>query len=144
MEMKYLSDGRKVAVIGTLNNTETIVQEIFVTKDGADIPSGENFTVKSLHDEPVMSWEKKQEAKLEKRIKDLERRKEIADKECYQSQSKLKAYGEIVKSTRKMIDLLPESELKTFSLFITGSAMYFVLDRYDITEPARMIDSVYP
>ncbi|WP_181393601.1 hypothetical protein [Pectobacterium carotovorum] len=29
-EVKFLSDGRKVAVIGQLNNQETIVQEIFV------------------------------------------------------------------------------------------------------------------
>jgi hypothetical protein len=58
--MKYTSDGKKVAVIGKLNATETIVQEIYVREDGSEIPSGEHFTVKSLHDEPVETWREKQ------------------------------------------------------------------------------------
>ena len=57
-EIKYLSDGRKVSVVGKLNAAETIVQEIFVS-GGNEIPSGENFVVKSLHDEPVVSWKEK-------------------------------------------------------------------------------------
>ena len=54
-EIKYTSDGKKVAVIGRLNNQEQIVQEVFVV-DGSEIPSGEHFVVKSLHDVPVLSW----------------------------------------------------------------------------------------
>lgn len=65
MEKKYLSDGRKVVIVGKLNNQETIVQEIFVTNNGSEIPSGENFVVKSLHDEPIMSYQKKKEKELE-------------------------------------------------------------------------------
>ena len=64
MDFKYLTDGRKVIVVGKLNNQDTIVQEIFVTKDGSEIPSGENFVVKSLHDEPVESWKKKENVSL--------------------------------------------------------------------------------
>ncbi|HEI9857545.1 TPA: hypothetical protein SLO96_000850 [Proteus mirabilis] len=58
METKFLSDGRKVAVLGKLNTTESIVQEIFVTDSGVEIPSGENFTTKSLHDEPEKATKK--------------------------------------------------------------------------------------
>jgi len=47
--IKFTSDGKKVAVVGKLNAQETIVQEIFVS-NGNEIPSGENFVVKSLHD----------------------------------------------------------------------------------------------
>ena len=64
METKYLSDGRKVVIIGQLNNVESIVQEIFVGDSGAQIPSGEKFTVKSLHDEPVKSWKEREAAKV--------------------------------------------------------------------------------
>ena len=39
METKYLSDGRKVVVIGQLNNVESIVQEIFVSDGGDQIPT---------------------------------------------------------------------------------------------------------
>jgi hypothetical protein len=72
MDTKYLSDGRKVVVVGKLNSQETIVQEIFCNKEGSEIPSGENFVVKSLHDSPVESWKNKEEKKLEKRIKENE------------------------------------------------------------------------
>lgn len=46
-EIKYTTCGKKVVVIGDLNQTEKIVQEIFVTNDGAEIPSGERFVVKA-------------------------------------------------------------------------------------------------
>lgn len=57
--IKYTTDGRKVVIIGDLNQTEKIVQEIFVTEDGAEIPSGERFVVKSLLDTPAKSWKEK-------------------------------------------------------------------------------------
>ena len=65
--IKYTTDGKKVVVIGDLNQTEKIVQEIFVTKDGDEVPSGERFVVKSLLDEPAKSWK---EIKLEQIEKD--------------------------------------------------------------------------
>ena len=65
--IKYTTDGRKVVIIGDLNQTEKIVQEIFVTEDGAEIPSGERFVVKSLLDTPAKSWKEKNIADLEAR-----------------------------------------------------------------------------
>ena len=53
---KYTNDGKKVVVIGKLNAEETIVQEVFIS-NGNEIPSGENFVVKSLHDAPSESWQ---------------------------------------------------------------------------------------
>ena len=52
-EIKYTDDGRKVVVLGALNKQEKIVQEIFVIGE-QEIPSGENFVVKSLHDAPAI------------------------------------------------------------------------------------------
>lgn len=63
--IKYTKDGKKVNVVGKLNNADYIVQEIFVTDDGAEIPAGENFVVSSLLDEPVKSWKEKELEKLE-------------------------------------------------------------------------------
>lgn len=65
--IKYTSSGKKVAVIGKLNSEETIVQEVFVKEDGSEIPSGENFVVKSLHDAPVKSWQEKECEEVRKR-----------------------------------------------------------------------------
>lgn len=58
-EIKFTTDGKKVIVIGSLNSQEKIVQEIFVI-DGSEIPSGEHFVVKSLHDAPALSWKEKE------------------------------------------------------------------------------------
>jgi hypothetical protein len=52
--VKYTSDGKKVVIIGNLNSQEKIVQEIFII-NGQEVPSGENFVVKSLHDFPAIS-----------------------------------------------------------------------------------------
>lgn len=64
MDTKYTNDGKKVIVVGKLNNQETIVQEVFVV-NGNEIPSGENFVVKSLHDAPAVSWKEKEIERLE-------------------------------------------------------------------------------
>ena len=58
-DYKYTTDGRKVVVIGKLNNTEYIVQEIFVSQ-GQEMPGGENFVVKGLLDAPAKSWKQKE------------------------------------------------------------------------------------
>lgn len=65
-EHKYTSDGKKVLIVGKLNAQETIVQEIFVSGE-QEIPSGENFVVKSLHDNPSVSWKEKNLVDLEAR-----------------------------------------------------------------------------
>lgn len=64
--IKYTKDGKKVVVIDDLNQTEKIVQEIFVTEDGKEFPSGEKFVAKSLLDEPAKTWKQMQLDRLEK------------------------------------------------------------------------------
>ena len=91
MDYKYLSDGRKVVVIGNLNNKETIVQEIFISKSGDEIPGGERFVVKSLHDEPVMSYKDKQAIESEKREQESKRRVDVLQRAESQLIDKLKA-----------------------------------------------------
>ncbi len=61
-KIKYTTDGKKVVIIGDLNQTDKIVQEIFVTENGDEIPQGERFVVRSLLDQPAKSWK---ETKLE-------------------------------------------------------------------------------
>ena len=86
-EIKYTTDGKKVVVIGDLNQTEKIVQEIFVTEDGCEIPSGERFVVKSLLDKPSISWK-------EKTLLDLEARFESESKKWKELLSKLDSLSE--------------------------------------------------
>lgn len=57
--IKYTKDGKKVSVVGKLNSQETIVQEIYVTEN-SEIPAGEQFIVKTLLDEPIISWHQRE------------------------------------------------------------------------------------
>lgn len=82
MEIKYTTDGKKVVVIGNLNAQDKIVQEIFIVND-AEIPSGENFVVSSLHDAPAISWK-------EKKAKEVEIQYEKATKEFDKKQDELR------------------------------------------------------
>ena len=47
-EFKYTAQGKKVRIMGKLNSTEYIVQEVFVDDKGNEIPAGENFVTKNL------------------------------------------------------------------------------------------------
>jgi len=72
---KFTADGRKVAIIGSLNSKETIVQEIFV-QDGTEFPAGEHFVVKTLLDNPAETHKAAQERKV---LEDIERHKKERD-----------------------------------------------------------------
>jgi len=74
METKYTKDGKKVVVLGKLNNTQWIVQEVFIV-NGQEIPSGESFVETTLLDKPAKTWRENEAAKLEARMVSL--RKEI-------------------------------------------------------------------
>lgn len=81
MEIKYTTDGKKVVVLGSLNSDTKIVQEIFIV-NGQEIPSGENFTAKGLHDQPAKSWK-------QKAIEDWDKRYEEKKKEFDENVKKL-------------------------------------------------------
>ena len=78
-DIKYTTDGRKVVVIGDLNQTDKIVQEIFVTEQGDEIPQGERFVVKSLLDEPSKSWKEKDLESLEARYEKEKAEQEVKE-----------------------------------------------------------------
>lgn len=142
-DYKFLSDGRKVVVIGQLNNVESIVQEIFVTESGDEIPSGERFTTKSLHDEPVISYKEKKIKDIENVINQIESERETASKKKENILTELKSYTDILKSTKVLVDNFKnEKELDTFCQFMTCNIEYLVIDGYTITPPFKMIDIV--
>ncbi|MBP9870630.1 MAG: hypothetical protein KBC53_03920 [Nitrosomonas sp.] len=144
--IKYTSDGKKVSVIGQLNAQESIVQEIFVTQNGAEIPSGENFVVKSLHDAPAVSWKEKELEKLEKRYKteseEWGRRTAAMRDTCNKEYSLLSA---IIKSTRLTRLAWDHECLKQMELFLTGQVKFLVLveyGNYKISEFSEAISEI--
>lgn len=120
---KYTTDGRKVLVVGKLNNQETIVQEIFVAANGAEIPSGENFVVKSLHDEPVKSWQEMRIAEIEEAFhrlsKQLDEHATCVNKANRLAQEKAKALTAFASNAAS-------DQLKTLEAFVAGEITHIV------------------
>lgn len=133
METKFLSDGRKVVVCGKINQTEYIVQEIFVTKDGSEIPSGENFTAKSLHDVPVESWKQKEEKRIEALLDSRKKELDKIDKEIRDAKERRVCAAEWIKRNNFVKDNLPDFDWEYFADVISGNMAYAVNVGWGIT-----------
>lgn len=140
MSFKYLSDGRKVVVIGKLNNEESIVQEIFVSASGDEVPSGERFVTKSLHNEPVKSWKEKQLDDYEKRKKACEAELNKIDARIRDAQTRLEEATEHLKQVNAIKNNIKESDLDLFVGFISGTIQYVVCNSYEIEPPQKLAD----
>ncbi len=147
MEQKYLSDGRKVVVVGQLNNTEWIVQEVFVSKAGDEIPSGERFVTKSLHDNPVETWKNKEEKKLEASITALKNKEKQISDDISRLDKERKAYTKAFNSTKRLHDTLSKQlDEGAFDLLcdvMAGNIKYIVSQGdYGIYPPKLFMEQI--
>lgn len=140
-ETKFLNDGRKVAIIGKLNNTEWIVKEVFVTESGDEIPSGESFTTKSVHDTPVESYYKKEERRQKESTHRAKQELEKTRKEIKKYNDLLKAKKDILANSPELKDLVGD-KARILAMFMTGTVNYLVLDNYRLTKPVKMEDQI--
>ncbi len=131
-EIKFTTDGKKVVVIGSLNSQEKIVQEIFIV-DGSEIPSGEHFVVKSLHDAPAVSWKENDLKKLEERY-EKERKQFLSEID-----KNYKAYVAKTDEFRAKLNYigaaLKNANEKSFEMlvdFVTGETKWIVVDQYEV------------
>lgn len=132
METKFLSDGRKVVVVGALNNQETIVQEIFVTAQGDEIPGGERFVVKSLHDQPVETWSSREKVKQEKALADAKLKIERINTDISNLQNTLSFWKEMVKQVKAFSEHINDADLDHFSDVMTGQVKFAVRRDYGV------------
>lgn len=131
MQYKFTTDGKKVTIVGKLNAQETIVQEIFVTESGAEIPQGENFVVKSLLDEPAKSWK-------QKAIEDAEKNYESNRKKYEEEERVLRLkYKQLIQdlkdkisSIRQMSAKLSQESFDRVFDFISGEITHVVYENY--------------
>lgn len=141
--IKYTNDGKKVLVVGKLNAEQTIVQEIFVSA-GQEIPSGENFVVKSLHDAPAESWKEKKLRELEERYPKqkeiLERDLAAHEKRLNLAMAKAKARADVL---MKFADNSDDSQLDTLKKFMAGEITHLYVGGYS-PEIVDFIDSEKP
>lgn len=126
MEAKYLSDGRKVVVIGQLNNVESIVQEVFVSECGDQIPSGEKFTTKSLHDEPVKPWKQKEAEKAEAKYNKMQLEIKDIEKELRVMKGKRQGHVDMLKQNEKLISLFDEFNVNDLADILMGNVKYVI------------------
>lgn len=123
---KYTTDGRKVVVIGSLNSQEKIVQEVFIVGD-AEVPSGENFTVKALHDAPAVSWK-------EKSIKEwdaaYERASKLHDERLKKLHDMHRDVEERMNYVGKVLKNVSRETFDTLILLLTDRAKWVVIGGY--------------
>jgi hypothetical protein len=129
-EIKYTTDGKKVVVIGNLNTQEKIVQEVFVIND-SEIPSGQNFVVKDLHDAPAISWKEKNLKEMEQRHANRTTSMEREMREIEERYKRAKAIAEQKCSfLAKFIDSAASEGFDTLRKFISGDIKYIVTTGY--------------
>lgn len=144
-EIKFTTDGKKVVVIGSLNSQEKIVQEIFIV-DGSEIPSGEHFVVKSLHDSPAVSWKEKEIKSIEERFAtdSLKYRMETEKlyKEHQKQASELRAKLQYVGKALKNAD---KQSFETLVNYITGKINWIIYEHYSSVEliPIEKFNQMY-
>ena len=129
-DIKYTDDGKKVLVVGKLNAQQTIVQEIFVSA-GQEIPSGENFVVKSLHDAPAESWKEKNLRELDARY-DSDRKKlqaQIDDQERRLGLERDKAKLQ-TSALLQFVKNSDSSQLETLKKFMSGQITHLFVAGY--------------
>lgn len=122
MEIKYTTDGKKVVVIGNLNAQEKIVQEVFIINN-TEVPSGENFVVKSLHDAPAISWKEKEMERIEKRYQEKQREVESLENNLRRRNIELQA---TIEAKGRILRNVSEDSFKTLVDYICGNIKWIV------------------
>ena len=128
--IKYTTDGKKVVVLGNLNSQEKIVQEIFVV-DNSEIPSGEHFVVRSLHDFPAMSWKEKKLKDVEEEFNNKYNQKEDElGRMIKDFDFKIKTVKEKFLFLKQLDKNVEENKFDQLISFIVGDIKYVVIDQY--------------
>ena len=139
MKYKFTEKGEKYSIVSELNESQYIVQKVFVDGD-TEIAKGEltAMSKNSLFDKPIPTWK---EQYYEKTIKDWEKEKDALNKNIEKERSLLmreykKAY-ELTKSVQSMCsDLDRNSRLQFVRLldFLSGNIKWVVVDSYGLPE----------
>lgn len=143
MDNKFLADGRKVAIVGQLNQQEWIAQEIFVTESGDEIPAGERFTTKSLLDQPAKSYKQKEIDRQEERIAKNKAEIDRIEKLLSQRRCEEKAQKEVLNCIKGAVgEAISGNDLGTLVDFLTGNIQWIAQDQYSHSDPIPFLKAV--
>ena len=139
-KIKYTTDGKKVVVIGKLNAQETIVQEIFISGE-AEIPSGENFVVKSLHNEPSISWKEREIDKISNNYSTLKKNYDELEKDLNSRKKRIRL---LIDDTIKTERIMRENDIfQTIKKLLCGEINFIVIESYNGFEVVPLNDALY-
>ena len=141
MDTKYTKDGKKVAVLGKLNDETWIVQEIYLSESGQELPRGENFTAKTLLDKPLFTWQSREIERLEERKARTEQEIKTLDKKSQVARNKADVARLINKATDKYKDV-DMAELDTLFAFMSGQITHIIIEKYSDFQIVSLIDAV--
>ena len=137
-DIKFTSDGKKVKVLGNLNSQEKIVQEIFVI-DNSEIPSGEHFVVKDLHDAPAVSWK---EQRLKEIDEQYQREQTKYAKMCSEFNSKTESLRAKLEFIAGLDSKFEKGQLKKLIDYISGNIKYVLIMKYDSADIVSFDDAL--
>lgn len=138
-EYKYTKDGKKVLIVGKLNNQETIVQEVFVAENETEIASGENFVVRNLLDAPMKTWQEDRIANLDAALKRMN--KDLAEREDEVKSARLAATA-TAKALRAFASNAVADQLETVEAFVSGKVTHLVYVQYGSPSVREFTDAV--
>lgn len=138
--IKYTEDGKKVAVVGKINNTQWIVQEIYVSGDN-EFPAGESFVVTSLLDSPAETYHSRREKDLKEEIKKLENKADEIRKDLKIMSIKERS-AKHINMILNEYDSIDIEQLDTFLSFISGNITHIVSENYRGFEIVSFLDAL--
>ncbi len=134
MDIKYTKDGKKVVVVGKLNATQSIVQEIFVSADGTELPAGDNFVASNLLSEPIKSWQENRLATLQTKY-DEDRK--LFESNITQQRKRYEVDRQKLQEKTKQLDFIykniDKEPFTTLFNFIEDKITHFVCINYNET-----------
>ena len=140
MDTKFTKDGRKVAVLGKLNDTTWIVQEIYVSDKG-EFPAGENFTTKTLLDEPAETYSSRRAKEIDGQIEKRKKERDLLDTKLQLKRRKSQA-AELINHATAKYENLDVAQLDTFLAFIAGEITHVVVEDYSNYQIVCLVDAV--
>lgn len=143
MEIKYLRDGRKVTIISKVNDKDFVVQEIFVTEDGVEKPSGDHFVASNLLEERLLSFAEKKVISTEKRIRDAIKEEATIVKRIEELKKQQACQADLLKASISSIESLKSIDTNHLADVLTGNIKWLCYSSHSgWTKPLLFTESI--
>ena len=139
-EIKYTKSGKKVAVLGKLNDAQWIVQEIMVA-NGQEFPAGANFVESGLLDVPAKTWQERHVEDVKAQTAQVEAEAERAIKECRVVKMKAKVH-KLINACLQSYPDADVSQLDTLFAVLCGEITHLVFASYQCPKIVPLADAL--